>query len=126
MDLPAWFRTGFGAARGLPWLYHGCQPPILPQNLSSGLARFMTRIIERSRVFGHNGCFIKRVCLQLYGFEVVLLELAFSQKPLDVSNAYLVDWVVQLSSSGQLNDAIDKSLCVRGHDEAIAQFLGIE
>ncbi|KAH7847460.1 hypothetical protein Vadar_026322 [Vaccinium darrowii] len=61
----------------------------------------------------------------VYGFGVVLLELATGQKPLDVSNAYFVDWVNQLSSSGRLNDAIDKSLCGKGHDEEIVQFLGI-
>ncbi|KAF2308662.1 hypothetical protein GH714_011935 [Hevea brasiliensis] len=67
----------------------------------------------------------------VYGFGVVLLELVTGQKPLDISNAEevfkgnLVDWLNHLSSSGRIKDAIDKTLCGKGHDEEILQFLKI-
>ncbi|XP_024978427.1 inactive LRR receptor-like serine/threonine-protein kinase BIR2 [Cynara cardunculus var. scolymus] len=66
-----------------------------------------------------------------YGFGVVLLELATGQKPADVTGAEegfkgnLVDWVNQLSGSGQIKNAIDKNLRGRGHDADIVQFLRI-
>ncbi|KAH7847075.1 hypothetical protein Vadar_021541 [Vaccinium darrowii] len=154
LDWPTWFGIGFGAARGLAWLHHGCQPPVLHQNISSnvilldedfdariidsGLARLMTSDHTNESSFGYgylgefgyvapeySGTMVASLKGDVYGFGVVLLELATGQKPLDVNNAYFVDWVNQLSSSGRLNDAIDKSLCGRGHDEEIVQFLGI-
>lgn len=66
-----------------------------------------------------------------YSFGVVLMELATGQKPLEVGGAEegfkgnLVDWVNQLSGSGRIKDAIDKTLCGKGHDEEIVQFLKI-
>ncbi|KAF7128877.1 hypothetical protein RHSIM_Rhsim10G0029200 [Rhododendron simsii] len=160
LDWPTRFRIGFGAARGLAWLHHGCQPPILHQNISSnvilldedfdariidfGLARLMTsdEKNESSFVNGDLGEFgyiapeysstmVASLKGDVYGFGVVLLELATGLKPLDVSNAdegfkgNLVDWVSQLSSSGRMKDAIDKRLCGRGNDEEIVQFLRI-
>ncbi|XP_058080181.1 probable inactive receptor kinase At1g27190 [Magnolia sinica] len=68
-----------------------------------------------------------------YGFGVVLLELATGQKPLDISSSAeeegfkgnLVDWVNQLSSAGRIKDTIDKSLCGKGHDDEILEFLRV-
>nr|GMC91616.1 inactive LRR receptor-like serine/threonine-protein kinase BIR2 [Ipomoea batatas] len=66
-----------------------------------------------------------------YSFGVVLLELATGQNPLVVGAAEegfkgtLVDWVNQVSRSGRIKDVIDKSLCGKGHDEEIVQFLNI-
>ncbi|KAA8548036.1 hypothetical protein F0562_004703 [Nyssa sinensis] len=37
LDWPTRFRIGLGAARGLAWLHHGCQPPILHQYISSNV-----------------------------------------------------------------------------------------
>ncbi|KAE9449193.1 hypothetical protein C3L33_18903, partial [Rhododendron williamsianum] len=161
LDWPTRFRVSFGAARGLAWLHHGRQPPVLHGNISSsailldegfdariidfGLARLVTSddMNESSFVNGDLGEFgnmapeyllstmVASLKGDVYGFGVVLLELATGQRPLDLSNAderfqvYLVDWVSQLSSSGRLKDAIDKSLCGRGHDEEIVQFLRI-
>ncbi|KAH7846873.1 hypothetical protein Vadar_019208 [Vaccinium darrowii] len=37
LDWPTRFRIGFGAARGLAWLHHGCQLPVLHQSISSNV-----------------------------------------------------------------------------------------
>lgn len=160
LDWPTRFRIGLGAARGLAWLHHGCQPPFMHQNICSnvilvdedfdarimdfGLARLMTSSDsnEGSFVNGDLGeigyvapessaTMVASLKGDVYGFGVVLLELATGQKPLEVSNAEegfkgnLVGWVNHLSSSGRLKDAIDRSLCGRGHDKEILEFLRI-
>lgn len=154
------FRIGLGAARGLAWLHHGCQPPILHQNVSSnvifldddfdarivdfGLARLMTNAEsdESSFVNGDLGEYgyvapeyastmVASLKGDVYGLGVVLLELVTGQKPLEVSGVEeglkgnLVDWVNHLSASGRIEDAIDKSIRGKGHDEEIVQFLRI-
>ncbi|KAL8528282.1 hypothetical protein ACS0TY_005909 [Phlomoides rotata] len=66
-----------------------------------------------------------------YSFGVVLLELATGLKPLDVSSmdelfkGNLVDWVVHLSGSGRIKDAIDGQLRGKGDDDDIVKFLKI-
>lgn len=115
LDWPTRFRIGFGAARGLAWLHHGCQPPYMHQNICSnvilvdedydarimdfGLARLMTPgVNESSFVNGDLGEFgyvapessstlVASLKGDVYGFGVVLLELVTGQKPLDMSNA---------------------------------------
>ncbi|EFH59873.1 hypothetical protein ARALYDRAFT_480045 [Arabidopsis lyrata subsp. lyrata] len=67
----------------------------------------------------------------VYGFGIVLLEFVTGQKPLSVINGVegfkgsLVDWVSQYLGTGRSKDAIDRSICVKGHDEEILQFLKI-
>ncbi|KAF6153170.1 hypothetical protein GIB67_031124 [Kingdonia uniflora] len=67
----------------------------------------------------------------VYGFGVVLLELVTGLKPLEIGNVEegfkgnLVDWVNQLYISGRVKDAIDKSICGKGHDDEILQFLKV-
>lgn len=113
LDWPTRFRIGFGAARGLAWLHHGCHPPIIHQNVCSnvilidedfdarimdfGLARLMTSDSnESSFVNGDLGelgyvapeypsTMVVSLKGDAYGFGVVLLELVTGQKPLEVS-----------------------------------------
>ncbi|KAB2022923.1 hypothetical protein ES319_D07G246700v1 [Gossypium barbadense] len=67
----------------------------------------------------------------VYGFGVVLLELVTRQKPLQVNTGeegfkgHLVDWINHLSNSGRIEDAIDKDVIGKGHDEQISELLKI-
>ncbi|XVF14187.1 hypothetical protein REPUB_Repub09cG0035600 [Reevesia pubescens] len=114
VDWPTRFRIGLGAARGLAWLHHGCQPPFLQQNICSnvilidddfdarimdfGLAGLMTPsdVNETSFMTGDLGEFgyvapeysstmVASLKGDVYGFGVVLLELVTRQKPLEVN-----------------------------------------
>uniref|UniRef100_A0A2P2IK75 Protein kinase domain-containing protein n=1 Tax=Rhizophora mucronata TaxID=61149 RepID=A0A2P2IK75_RHIMU len=116
LDWPTRFRIGLGIARGLAWLHHGCQPPLLHQNICSnvilidedfdarildfGLARLVksSDFNETSCVNGELGEFgyvapeysstiVASLKGDVYGFGVVLLELVTGQKPLEVSTA---------------------------------------
>ncbi|CAN1187646.1 Probable inactive receptor kinase At1g27190 [Linum perenne] len=114
IDWPTRLRIGIGAARGLAWLHHGCQPPYIHQYISSniilldddfdarvadfGLARLIaTRDSNDSSFNGDLGEFgyippeysstmVASLKGDVYGFGVVLLELVTGQKPLDVNN----------------------------------------
>ena len=116
LDWPTRLRIGMGAARGIAWLHHACQPPYMHQNISSnvilldydfearitdfGLARLVGShdSNDSSFVNGDLGEFgyvapeysstmIASWKGDVYGFGVVLLELVTGQKPLEVTNA---------------------------------------
>ncbi|XP_073065132.1 inactive LRR receptor-like serine/threonine-protein kinase BIR2 [Primulina eburnea] len=113
LDWGTRFRIALGAARGLAWLHHGCQPPILHQNISSdvvlldedfdarimdfGLARLVTSS-DSNYVVGdlgeigyvapeYSSTMVASLKGDAYSFGVVLLELATGQKALNVSMA---------------------------------------
>ncbi|KAK4367484.1 hypothetical protein RND71_011276 [Anisodus tanguticus] len=114
LDWPTRFKIGLGAAGGLAWLHHGCNPPILHQNICSnvifldedfdsrimdfGLARLMAPSDAKGSSFvnGELGEFgyvapeysstmVPSLKGDAYSFGVVLLELATGQKPLEVT-----------------------------------------
>ncbi|KAL0424321.1 UNVERIFIED_CONTAM: Inactive LRR receptor-like serine/threonine-protein kinase BIR2 [Sesamum radiatum] len=116
LDWSTRFRIALGAARGLAWLHHGCQPPILHQNISSnivlldedfdarimdfGLARLMASSESNDSSFvngdlgeigyvapEYSSTMVASTKGDAYSFGVVLLELATGLKPLDVSTA---------------------------------------
>ncbi|KAK3227764.1 hypothetical protein Dsin_007626 [Dipteronia sinensis] len=152
LDWPTRFRIGLGAARGLAWLHHECQPQFLHQNICSnvilvdedfdartmdfGLARLMTSSGDLEE-FGYiaapqySSTMVPSLKGDVYGLGVVLLELVTGQKPLEIStadegfNGNLVDWFDQLSKTGRIKDAIDMSLRGKGYDEDMLQFLKI-
>ncbi|GMN41716.1 hypothetical protein TIFTF001_010931 [Ficus carica] len=116
LDWATRLKIGVGAARGLAWLHHSCQPPYMHQNISSnvilldydfearitdfGLARLvgLRDSNDSSFVNGDLGEFgyvapeysstmVASFKGDVYGFGVVLLELVTGQKPLEVNNA---------------------------------------
>ncbi|KAL5740127.1 hypothetical protein ACOSP7_029014 [Xanthoceras sorbifolium] len=107
-----------------------------------GLARLLTSSEESSYVNGdlgelgyrapeYSSTMVPSLKGDVYGLGVVLLELVTGQKPLEISTAdegfkgNIVDWVNHLSNSGRIKDAIDNTLCGKGYDEEILQFLQI-
>nr|XP_043624454.1 probable inactive receptor kinase At1g27190 [Erigeron canadensis] len=115
LDWPSRVKIGIGAAGGLAWLHHVCEPPYLHQNISSnvvlvdddfeariidfGLARLVgTRDSKNSSFqngdlgeFGYvapeySSTMVASLKGDVYGFGVVLLELVTGQKPLEVNN----------------------------------------
>ncbi|XP_031480610.1 probable inactive receptor kinase At1g27190 [Nymphaea colorata] len=116
VDWATRLKIGIGAARGLAWLHHGCQPAFIHQNISAttvllnedyearimdfGLARLLGSSDNNLSTFidGNFGDFgyiapeysstlVASFKGDVYGFGVLLLELVTGQKPLDVSNA---------------------------------------
>ncbi|XP_021747846.1 probable inactive receptor kinase At1g27190 [Chenopodium quinoa] len=116
LDWQARVKISVGAARGLAWLHHGCQPPVKHQNICSNVILldddFDVRITEFGLVrlmgignsngssvangdFGEFGyvppeyasTLVASLKGDVYGFGVVLLELVTGQKPLEVNNA---------------------------------------
>ncbi|XP_042498807.1 probable inactive receptor kinase At1g27190 [Macadamia integrifolia] len=116
LDWPTRLKIGTGAARGLAWLHHGCQPAFLHQNISSnvifldeeldariidfGLARLLSSAGSNGSTFVHgdfgefgyvapeySSTMVASLKGDVYGFGVVLLELVTGLKPLEVTNA---------------------------------------
>ncbi|KAI5062638.1 hypothetical protein GOP47_0023177 [Adiantum capillus-veneris] len=106
-------KIGIGAARGLAWLHHSCNPRIIHRNISSnsilldeeyepritdfGLARLMNPVDTHVSTvvngdFGDLGyvapeytrTLVATVKVDVFSFGVVLLELVTGQKPNDV------------------------------------------
>ncbi|XP_010251401.1 PREDICTED: probably inactive leucine-rich repeat receptor-like protein kinase At5g48380 [Nelumbo nucifera] len=116
MEWPLRLRIGIGAARGLAWLHHNCNPRILHRNISSkcilldedfepkisnfGLARLMNPVDTHLSTFvngdfGDLGYVAPEYARTLvatpkgdvYSFGIVLLELVTGERPTHVANA---------------------------------------
>jgi serine/threonine protein kinase len=145
LDWPTRLRIAVGAARGLAWLHHVCQPPYMHQNISSnvvlldydfearltdvGLARLVGSrdSNDSSYVNGDLGEFgyvapeysstmVASCKGDVYGFGVVLLELVTGQKPLEVTNA-------GEGYKGNLVDWVSHLLITGGSKDAIDKAL---
>ncbi|KAI4319275.1 hypothetical protein MLD38_032896 [Melastoma candidum] len=116
LDWPLRLKIGIGAARGLAWLHHNCNPRIIHRNISSkcifldadlepqisdfGLARLMNPIDTHLSTFvngefgdlGYVAPEYSRTLLatpkgDVYSFGVILLELVTGEQPTYVSRA---------------------------------------
>lgn len=115
LDWTARLKIGIGAARGMAWLHHSCNPRVIHRNISSnsillddeyepritdfGLARLMNPVDTHLSTF-INGDFgdlgyvapeymrtlVATLKGDVYSFGVVLLELVTGQKPINVEN----------------------------------------
>uniref|UniRef100_A0A0C9S705 TSA: Wollemia nobilis Ref_Wollemi_Transcript_14074_2786 transcribed RNA sequence n=1 Tax=Wollemia nobilis TaxID=56998 RepID=A0A0C9S705_9CONI len=113
LDWTTRLKVGIGAARGLAWLHHSCNPRVIHRNISSnsilldeeyepritdfGLARLMNPVDTHLSTF-INGDFgdlgyvapeymrtlVATLKGDVYSFGVVLVELVTGQKPIDV------------------------------------------
>ncbi|CAM6070582.1 unnamed protein product [Sphagnum tenellum] len=114
LDWPTRLKIAIGAARGLAWLHHTCNPRIIHRNISAssiqldeefepkitefGLARLMNTVPDTHISTFVNGNFgdvgyvapeyVRTLMAttrgDVYSFGVVLLELTTGQKPVDV------------------------------------------
>ncbi|XP_027335142.1 probably inactive leucine-rich repeat receptor-like protein kinase At5g48380 isoform X1 [Abrus precatorius] len=160
LDWPMRLKIALGAAKGLAWLHHSCNPRIIHRNISAkcilldadfepkisdfGLARLMNPIDTHLSTFvnGEFGDFgyvapeytktlVATPKGDIYSFGTVLLELVTSERPTNVAKApetfkgNLVEWITELSSKSQLQDAIDESLVGKGDDTELFQFLKV-
>ncbi|KAG2702191.1 hypothetical protein I3843_06G072600 [Carya illinoinensis] len=145
MDWPTRLRIGLGAARGLAWLHHACQPPYMHQNISSnvilldydfearisdfGLARLVgSRDSDDSSFVNgdlgeigyvapeYSSTMVASLKGDVFGFGVVLLELVTGQKPLEVTNAGEV-------YKGNLVDWVSQLFVTGGSKDAIDKAL---
>nr|XP_043635267.1 probably inactive leucine-rich repeat receptor-like protein kinase At5g48380 [Erigeron canadensis] len=116
LDWPSRLKIGIGAAKGLAWLHHNCNPRILHRNISSkcilldsnleprisdfGLARLMNPVDTHLSTFvngefGDLGYVAPEYASTLvatpkgdvYSFGVVLLELVTGEKPTHLTKA---------------------------------------
>ncbi|KAJ6849719.1 putative inactive leucine-rich repeat receptor-like protein kinase [Iris pallida] len=116
MEWPIRLKISVGAAKGLAWLHHSCNPRILHRNISSkcilldddyepkisdfGLARLMNPVDTHLSTFvngefgdlGYVAPEYARTLVatpkgDIYSFGTVLLELVTGERPTHVSNA---------------------------------------
>ncbi|CAI9778645.1 unnamed protein product [Fraxinus pennsylvanica] len=116
MDWPLRLKIGIGAAKGLAWLHHSCNPHIIHRNISSncillhdnyepkildsGIASLVNPIVSHlgtcvNGEFGDRGYVAPEYVRTLlatpkgdvYSFGVVLLELVTGERPTNVAKA---------------------------------------
>ncbi|KAL8160962.1 hypothetical protein V2J09_012451 [Rumex salicifolius] len=136
LDWPIRLRICLGIARGIAWLHHGNNPPYLHRNISSNVVLLDEDLDARVIDFGlatlvdvSEGNQSKE---DVYAFGVVLLEVITRKKAFDAIvdhenelNGGLVEFVKQLSESGQISEAVDRDLLGKGDDDEILRVLQI-
>ncbi|KAJ0253940.1 inactive leucine-rich repeat receptor-like protein kinase [Hirschfeldia incana] len=152
MDWPTRLKIALGAAKGLAWLHHSCNPRIIHRNISSkcilltadfeakisdfGLARLMNPIDTHLSTFvnGEFGDFgyvapeYSRTMVatpkgDVYSFGVVLLELVTGQKATSVTTGSEEEEAEEESFKGNLVEWITKLSSESKLQEAIDKSL---
>ncbi|KAH7427713.1 hypothetical protein KP509_10G056500 [Ceratopteris richardii] len=155
LDWPTRLKIAQGAAHGLAYLHHVCNPHVVHRDIKSsnilldekfeahladfGLARLMmsTDTHVSTEVVGTLGYIPPEYSLALnatprgdiYSFGVVLLELLTRRRPVDICKGRaagdLVAWVLQHRSIGRSEEIFDSSLLNKGYDEQMMQVLDV-
>ncbi|KAG7586496.1 Leucine-rich repeat-containing N-terminal plant-type [Arabidopsis thaliana x Arabidopsis arenosa] len=114
IDWPTRVRIAVGAARGLAWLHHGCQPSYMHQYISSnvilldedfdarvidyGLGKLVSSRDSKDSSFSngdigelgyvapeYSSTMVSSLSGDVYGFGIVLLEIVTGQKPVSIN-----------------------------------------
>ncbi|KAG5071776.1 hypothetical protein JHK86_006987 [Glycine max] len=148
LDWTTRLKIAIGAAKGLAWLHHSCNPRIIHQNISSkyilldadfepkisdfGLARLMKPIDTHLSTFvneefgdlGYVAPEYKELWLPHLKGIFTALELFFLSCP-ETYKGNLVEWITELTSNAEHHDAIDESLVSKDADSELFQFLKV-
>ncbi|KAJ3701583.1 hypothetical protein LUZ61_005288 [Rhynchospora tenuis] len=150
LDWHTRLRIAIGTARGLAWLHHGLETPLVHGHFNSSSillddfyeARIMDSVLSRLAIV----CPIMRECCDeevyaapecnrlsttkkdVYAFGVVMLELVTGKGAVveatdEADWCKLVDRVSRLNAAGCAVDCIDQSLRGKGYDVEILRFL---
>ncbi|KAJ1285338.1 hypothetical protein BS78_03G271900 [Paspalum vaginatum] len=148
LDWPTRLEVSIGAAQGLCYMHHECEPPIVHRDVKTsnilldsefrakvadfGLARMLVQAGDpetMSAVAGSIGymapecAYTKKVNekVDVYSFGVVLLELTTGKQPNDGGeHSSLADWARHhYHSGGSIPDATDKSIRYTGYSDEI-------
>ncbi|XVF72085.1 hypothetical protein PTKIN_Ptkin12aG0093200 [Pterospermum kingtungense] len=139
VDWVSRYNIALGVAQGLAYLHHDCHPPVIHRDIKSnnilldanleariadfGLARMIVRKNETvSMVAGSYGYIAPEYGytlkvdekIDIYSFEVVLLELLTGKRPLDPEfreSVNLVEWIRRkVGDNLALEEALDPNL----------------
>ncbi|KAE8663249.1 leucine-rich repeat receptor-like protein kinase [Hibiscus syriacus] len=116
-------KIGIGSAKGFAWLHHNCNPRIIHRNISSKCILLDADFEPKISDFG--------LARLMNPIDTHLSTFVTGEKPTHVSKApenfkgSLVEWIMQLSNDGKLQDAIDTTLVGKGVDNELFQFLKV-
>lgn len=138
LNWPSRFAITIGIARGLAWLHHNCDYRVTHGNICSKFILLDKNFEPKISCFG--GRMIAeanstnsrmRMCEKsefnesddVYAFGILLVEVVTGEKPEDVSN--LCEGMDGTLISGNLWNAIDRSLIGKGFDSKISQIIKV-